>query len=283
MLAPSAAARTGFELDVDTFLSPTSQGRYSGELSERWNVGVGMNGGYLAVFCLRAVLAESTLPDPLSMTVHFLSRPRPGPAEVHLRALRLGRGHATYSFDLVQGSDIRVTGLALTGRRRQAGRLDFAPSRPLGPGPDESTPLSRCLQPGGHAPLWDRLETRVASPDDVFFLRSEAGQASTGGWTRLGDGRPTGALCVPLFLDCWPPAVFSRTMRPDAAGAPTLELTVHWRNWVPTGWLRARFHSGQFAGGYVEEDGELWSQDGSLVAQSRQLARYDGRGEIFGR
>lgn len=172
MRAPSAVAPTTFELDVDTCLSLEGAGRYSGELSERWNVGVGMNGGYLAVFCLRAVLAESSLPDPLSMTV----------------------------------------------RLRQAGRLDFAPSQPLGPGPDESTPVRRFLQPGAHVSLWDRLETRVARPDDVFFLRTEAGQASTGGWTRLADDRPTDALCVPLFLDCWPPPCSPERCGPTPRG-----------------------------------------------------------------
>ncbi len=172
MRAPSAVAPTTFELDVDTCLSLEGAGRYSGELSERWNVGVGMNGGYLAVFCLRAVLAESSLPDPLSMTV----------------------------------------------RLRQAGRLDFAPSQPLGPGPDESTPVRRFLQPGAHVSLWDRLETRVARPDDVFFLRTEAGQASTGGWTRLADDRPTDALCVPLFLDCGPPPCSPERCGPTPRG-----------------------------------------------------------------
>ena len=58
----------GYELDIDTALTSAGHGRYEGELVDRWNVGVGMNGGYLAVFCLRAVLLESALPDPLSMT-----------------------------------------------------------------------------------------------------------------------------------------------------------------------------------------------------------------------
>ena len=266
-----------FELDADTALAAVGGGRYEGELVEGWNVGMGMNGGYLAVFCLRAVLAESELPDPLSMTVHYLSRPSPGRADVCVTALRVGRGHATYRFELVQGDDdIRVAGLVLTGRLREPGARDFAPQPPQGPGPEESSSVRRDSATGESLSLWNRLDTRIARADDIFFLRTEPGEARTGGWTRLADGRPTDALCAPLFLDCWPPAVFSRTMRPDGAGAPTLELTVHWRNRIPHGWLNARFHSRQLSGGYLDEEGELWSEDGVLVAESRQLARYVG-------
>ncbi|HKH88197.1 MAG TPA: thioesterase family protein [Acidimicrobiales bacterium] len=284
-----ARAGTAYELDVDTELSPVGGGRYAGELVERWNVGIGPNGGYLAAFCLRGVLHASDLPDPLSMTIHYLSRPAPGRAEVHVTPMRVGRGHATYRFDLLQApalpgdaGEIRATGLVLMGRLRQPGRLDFAPPAPEVPGPERSSALRRLSAPNEAVSLWSRLDTRIARADDVFFHRTEPGEARTMGWTRLADGRPSDALCVPLFLDSWPPAVFSRTMTADTVGAPTLELTVHWRNHVPPGWLFASFETRVLAGGYVDESGELWSEDGMLVGMSRQLARYAGSGPSLG-
>jgi acyl-CoA thioesterase len=55
--------------------------------------------------------------------------------------------------------------------------------------------------------------------------------------------------------------------------APTIDLTVHFRAPVPVeGPLLARFRSRFVRDGYFEEDGELWTRDGTLVAQSRQLA-----------
>ena len=37
------------------------------------------------------------------------------------------------------------------------------------------------------------------------------------------------------------------------------------------GWLACAFSTRNIAGGYLETDGEIWDEAGSLVAQSRQL------------
>ena len=63
-----------------------------------------------------------------------------------------------------------------------------------------------------------------------------------------------------------------------AGGVPTIDLTIHFRAPVPLDgaapddWLLAVFHSHVARHGFVEEDGEIWSRSGRLLAQSRQLA-----------
>jgi hypothetical protein len=96
-----------------------------------------------------------------------------------------------------------------------------------------------------------------------------------GGWTRLRD-RDLDILAVPMFMDCWPPAMFASMWRAGGSPgyAPTVELTVHWRAEPRSQWHLALFTSRFVTHGYVEEDGELWSEDGTLVAQSRQLALF---------
>ena len=54
----------------------------------------------------------------------------------------------------------------------------------------------------------------------------------------------------------------------------TVELTVHWRTRPHTRWHLNWFRTSYLRGGYFVEDGELWGEDGQLVAQSRQLARF---------
>ena len=43
---------------------------------------------------------------------------------------------------------------------------------------------------------------------------------------RFADGRPLDTVAVPLFMDSWPPPMFATFL---GGGAPTLELTVQWR------------------------------------------------------
>lgn len=259
--------------DDDTAVTLLGEGRYGAAVTDRWTVGGGPNGGYLAAILLRAVLAESPLPDPVTMTVHYLSRPQVAPCDVQVSTLRVGRGHASFRAELVQGDEIRCAALMTIGRWREPGALDFQPPAPDVPGPERCAAVRRL---GEAQTLFDQLETRVVSSEDLFALRSDPGEAETGGWTRLSGGRPTDALAVALFLDCWPPAVFSRTMRPDALGVPTIEYTVHWRARPGSDWCYGRFESRTLAGGYVDEHGVLFDEAGILVAESRQIARYLG-------
>lgn len=53
---------------------------------------------------------------------------------------------------------------------------------------------------------------------------------------------------------------------------PTIELSVQVRCPLTDGWLRHRFATRAIAGGIMDEDGELWTADGELIALSRQTA-----------
>jgi acyl-CoA thioesterase len=63
-------------------------------------------------------------------------------------------------------------------------------------------------------------------------------------------------------------------MRTDAAPVPTLELTVQLRGQLPRGgdWALGRYRTRLARQGFMEEDAEIFSRDGELLAQSRQLA-----------
>jgi len=78
------------------------------------------------------------------------------------------------------------------------------------------------------------------------------------------------------MTDAWAPAAFVALGR--MAAAPTLDLTIHIRRPLPPAGMAPEDHVlGRFASrlsvaGVWEEDGELWTRGGELIAQSRQLA-----------
>ena len=81
------------------------------------------------------------------------------------------------------------------------------------------------------------------------------------------------------MTDALPPAIFAR-YGPDEPprGIPTVDLTIHFRVPLPLAGAQpddftlAVFTTRMLREGFLEEDGEIWSKDGVLLAHSRQLA-----------
>jgi hypothetical protein len=74
-----------------------------------------------------------------------------------------------------------------------------------------------------------------------------------------------------MLSDAWVPSPFMRLDR--MVGAPTVDLTVHFRapELVVAGPVLAVYRSRFAHAGFFEEDGEVWTADGRLLMQSRQL------------
>ena len=96
-------------------------------------------------------------------------------------------------------------------------------------------------------------------------------QALTGGWLGLREDRAIDAATVAILADAWFPAPWPRLQA--LAAAPTIDLTLHFRARLPLEGrlLLGRFDSKLVRDGFFDENGELWTPDGELVAQSRQL------------
>ena len=78
------------------------------------------------------------------------------------------------------------------------------------------------------------------------------------------------------MTDAFPPAIFTRHESPQPV--PTIDLTIHFRVGLPLAglepedFLLGHFRTRTLDEGFLEEDGELWTSGGRLVAHSRQLA-----------
>jgi len=258
---------------TNTTLELVAPGRYRARIDDGWWVGTGPNGGYVGAILLRAL--QHAVADPeracRSFTVHYLARPDAGTADVEVTVERAGRSLTSVSARLVQGDRTLAIAVAALSKARPGPEfIDVV--MPDVPGPDDALP-GPFEGPGpssGLHTLGQRYETRRALGPMAF---SGADEAVTGGWIRFSEGGPIDAAALVAFADAWMPALFGRIRGPWAI--TTVDLTVHVRSLPPEGyddWCLLRFSSVASADGFCEEDGEIWSSDGQLLAQSRQLA-----------
>ena len=256
----------------DTAVEPLGAGRFAARIDRGWWIVRGPNGGYIAAILLRALRAAVADPArlPRSFTVHYTSPPVEGPAEVATVLERVGRTVTTATARLEQDGKLRALALAAFGTPRSG--PDFAHLTPPEVGlPERAEPLAATFP----IPIRERFESRA-----VFGAPGVAtAEAVTGGWIRLREEPgPVEPELIAAYTDAWPPAVFSQ-IPPEArtSGVPTVDLTIHFRaSWPadldPSDFALIVFRSRLARDGFVEEDGEVWTRSGLLLAQSRQLA-----------
>jgi acyl-CoA thioesterase len=256
--------------DADTAVRPAGEGRFHARIDPGWWVMAGPNGGYLAAILLRALALAQADPAraPLSLGIHYTAPPQAGDATLETRVERRGRALTTASARLLQDGHLCALALAAFSLPRRG--PEWSDLRM-----PEVLPPERCEAMEHRIEIHRRYEQRWAIGATPF---SGGEQALGGGWIRLPEPRPLDALALAAFTDAFPPAVFTRVT--DAAltgGVPTVDLTIHFRSPPdpadpPDAWVLAVFRSRLAQGGFIEEDGEIWSREGRLLAQSRQLA-----------
>jgi len=263
--------------DADTALEEIGERRWRAEVSERWFVERGPNGGLFAAQATRAMtlLAADPAREPRSLTVHYLEAAAAGPVEVSGRVERAGRSTTAVSLRFEQDGRTVALGLGALAVWRPGGtEASEGLRRPDVPPPEDVAPVGPDV-PG--------LPVFIGNYDWRWAVEAGDGRARVGGWLRTREPRRVDAVALAAYADAFPPAVYP-LFDGRLPGAPTVDLTIHWRApataFPADGWVLAALRSRRLAGGAFEEDGELWSRDGVLLAQSRQLAllieRADG-------
>lgn len=258
--------------DRDTAVTAAGDGLWEGRIDRGWWIVLGPNGGYVAAIVLRAMQEAVGDPEraPRSFTLHYTRPPAEGPVRIAARPERAGRSLTTVSARVLQGEQLVALGLGAFSRTREAPAFQHARMPEVAPaselpewGPEQRPPL----------PMHGRYEYR-------FALGSASGSGSEalcGGWIRTREPRLVDAPLLAAFADAWPPAVFALSPPERMGPVPTVDLSVHFRARTPLpgaaadDFTLAVFRTRSARDGFIEEDGELWSPDGLLLAQSRQL------------
>ncbi len=104
--AQTARATIGdSEFDRDTAVTRRAPGVYDTELSAGWTIINAVNGGYLLAVLGRALADALPHGDPFSVSAHYLTASRPGPAVVRTDVVRTGRSLSTGTASLFQYDD----------------------------------------------------------------------------------------------------------------------------------------------------------------------------------
>jgi acyl-CoA thioesterase len=253
--------------DESLQLEAGENGRLRGSLDGRWWIYLGPNGGFLSSFCLKALQhAVGEHVQPRTLSVHFPGRAQEGPVEFEVQIDRKGRTFTFASGRMFQRGKLMSTFLGTFAPASQSMVFDDSPM------PDVKMPedIDEVVLPDEMIPEFSRnFDYRPASD---FMPFSGAERAAGIAWIRFKDERPIDPLQVPTIADGLYPAIFAKL--PGPAAVPTIDLTVHFRATLPRpyDWLLGRFETKRVAEGFFEEDGEMWARDGTLIAQSRQLA-----------
>jgi acyl-CoA thioesterase len=249
--------------DSDTALHPLGDGRLSGHVPVSWFVGKGPNGGFFAALAARALATVVEAP-PRSLTLHYLAPPKEGPIEVRPTVLRQGRTTLFVRLEFEQDGERVCEALAAC-----APWLEGHPEWDDAPRPDVPPPLE--CEP---LPFVDGMPVFLRNYEIRWLGWDTARRpAWLGGWMRTAQERRSDAPLLAAMTDAlMPPAFLRLEQRPVV---PTIDLTIHFRAPLPAGahpWVLGIFTSAISAGGVCTEDGQLWSEDGRLLAESRQLA-----------
>ncbi len=260
--------------DGATALRTVGDGRFAAEIAEGWDVRGNPHGGYLLALITRAMGHVVAQPDPLTVSATYLAPPRFGQADVEVSVVRAGKRQSTVSARLVQDDLARVDAVATFGTLSEEPPRIYAAELakpPAIPPPDACLPRDLLDQAEGevialHQRLWLRFH-----PDTGWLQDRPGGTPEIRGWLHHAGGREPDLLALLMFSDGMPPSLFEAVGR-RAVHTPTVQLTTHLFGHPSPGWVQGRFRTRLTAGSFLDEDGELWDEEGRLVATTRQLA-----------
>ncbi len=248
---------------------------FGAEVSPDWRAGRGPHGGYLAAMLTRALIAAVAEPAraPRSLTIHYARAPVAGPVRIATVIERRGRSLSTVSARMEQDGKLIALALAAFSVAWDGPEISTIEMPDVAPADPEDN--SGAFIEHGAPPFTEHI---IMQPrlQGVPFAGTEQ-QMEITGWIGLAEERPLDAPMLAFLSDALIPAPFMRTAEP--APAPTIDLTVHFRVAMPRtpdpdpremALVRTRTNS--IHEGFFEEDGWIWAADGTLLAQSRQLA-----------
>lgn len=248
-------------------------GVHRGSLDESWGQGRALYGGLLAAGLVRAMARQLPPERRLrSLLLSFVGPVRPGAVEARSAVLRAGRAVTQVEGRLLQDGKVRCVAQGAFGADRAS-----ALSVPALAPPQVAAPEARVAFPylPGITPEFTRKFDYRWTTDHLPF--SGGAEAIVQGWVRHRAGSAPDRLDVPAILgvlDAWPAPILCLADRPLPASTVTWQAQIMAEPAAHAGpgdWLLYEARSTAAGGGYSDFAASLWTAEGVLLAQSRQL------------
>jgi acyl-CoA thioesterase len=255
--------------DQDISLSEKVPFHYKGYITDNWSINNTPNGGYLLAILANATLRHSEKRSTPIVTANYISRCAPGDADIQVEEFSRSRQFNRFQVKLIQDGKERIRALGTFADEKNECFLErYEAQEP------EIAPLENCIalpeMPNFNLLSWMDIHL---DPNSAGWMQGTlSGISEMKGWITFKDARTHDLLSVLLMADCFPPPVFAS--QGMMAWVPTIELSVNVRKIPEANWIKGHFRSRFITCGLVESDGELWDEEGNLVAISRQIAQF---------
>lgn len=257
--------------DRDIAMKHSGECDYEGIITRNWSIRGNPNGGYLMAFLTSAMQKQSNKKWPVIVTANFLTKCEAGKKSgVKVEAISAGKQLNRYQASLTQnGTEITrcwATFMDEGNCDKSANR--YEKEAPSVPAREECVRLP--VMP--EFTIFENMDVLLA-PSCAGWLKGNLSPISEQkGWIKFKDDRPCDALSLLLTADSFPPPILAS--QGVVAWVPTIEYSVSVRELPDTPWIKAIFRSHYLTCDIIEEDGELWDEDGKLLAISRQIAQF---------
>lgn len=239
------------------------------ELPSGWAQGRAFFGGFSAALAAQFLLKQFPAVYHLrSMAISFVAPATPGDLTLSYRVLRQGSSVLQVAVELIQENEVVLAGLASLGKTRQSGVSVSG----------ESAPDLKTINDGAALPEADivpefakNFDYRITSGGMPF-----SGQPGRtfGGWIRFRkEHQQLTTAAIFALVDAWPPAVLPHLESP--APASSLTWTIEFpdtplHEFNTHDWFQYEAFIEHAEHGYGHSRAGLWSEEGKLLAISRQ-------------
>jgi len=258
-------------IHLDTIDENVKRGRTHPE----WANMVGPFGGITAAIMVRAIEAHpDRVGEPLALTVNFAAPIDDGDFDITLRAARTNRTNQHWLIELSQADGVKTTGTALFGIRRDTWS-DTQAVPPTAPPPEQISRSSR-----ENLPVWTGMyDMRFAEGSFSGGAVQTGSSSTTTLWVRDAAQRQVDFPALTAMSDIFFPRVY---LRRGVIPAGTISMTTYFHadsqhlDALAGDYILATARADRFDRGFFDQNAQLWSRDGALLATTYQIVYFKG-------